>query len=168
MRFRPDKYAVRHVEAETSANVSQKVIAALEIRAASETAGEKWLIKTQALNANPTLQFRLRSFAQWRSKHRIEVIENRPVRIEKNVHVLVTAPCHFPAHAEILLDEKEIAAESGVSTAPDALRSVVVEIGKRVRRGLACDCAHAKSQIELLSVCSSGTEDNQASGRNQK
>lgn len=168
MRFRPDEYAVCNVEAETAAYVDQKVIAALEIGAAGETAGEEWCVKPEALRTDPALQFGLCSLAQRGTIYRVEIVEDRPVRVEEDIHVLVATPCHFPADSEILLVKKEVAAECRVPSTPNALRSMIIEIGKGIGGRLACHSSHPESQIKLLPVDYGTAEYKQAKGRHQE
>lgn len=157
MRFRPDKDTVRHVETQSSAHVRQKVVAALEIGAPGETARKKRLVKPEALNPDPALQFRLRPFAHGRSKHGVEIVQNRPVWVEKNIYVLMATPGDFSSDSEVFFNKEEIAAERGITAPADALRSVV-RTRKPVRGGLPRNRTHAESQIKLLCVCSAGTQ----------
>ena len=157
MRFRADKNAVGHIEAESAAYVGKEVVAALEIGTPGKVAGEKWLIKAEALNPNSALQIRLHPLAQRRTEDSIEIIQNRPVRIEKDIYILVAAPGHFSADPEIFLDEEKVTTESRIPAAADALRSVV-RTRDRIGSRLPGYGTHAEGEIKLLSVCSAGTQ----------
>lgn len=127
--FRTDENAGGNIESQPRPGVEQKVVAALKIRTSSckwiVTTGNEWRIEAYALCAYSSFEFHLRSLAQRRSVNGIEVVENRPVGIEKDVHVLTAAPGHVATYAEVLLPEQKIAAERGIGPSADALRSVV-------------------------------------------
>ena len=103
--LRPDEDGVGHIKAESAAHVGEKVVAADEVLAAKCGTGEKWLVKTKAFQTDAGLQFGLGSLAQRRTVDRIEIVQNRAVRIEEDIHVLMATPCHFTADAKIFLDK---------------------------------------------------------------
>lgn len=105
MCFRPDKNAVGHVKTDAAAKVHQEMVAALEIRAAGKRAGEEWLVKAEAFQPDPTLQIRLSLLSQRRTVHCVEIIKDRPIWVEEDVHILMGSPRYFSANTEILLDE---------------------------------------------------------------
>lgn len=168
MGLRPDEDGIGHVKAESASHVDQEVIAALKVRTAHKIAGEEWLVETEAFKADSALQFRLCPLAERRTIDRIEIVENRAVGIEKDVHVLMTAPCHLAPYSEILFDKEEITAERRITTAADALWSVVLYVVEGIRRRLSSHRAHAKRQIKLLSVRCANAQQNQTKSRTQK
>ena len=166
VRFRTYEDGACHIETHTAAHVSHKVIAALKIRAAGKTTGEKGRIKPQALDSNPALQLCLRLLAKrWRN-HTVEIVQDGTVRIEKDVHVLVSTPGHFPAKPKIFLPKQEIAAEGGVGAPANALWCVCRRIGC-VGSRLAKYCTYAERKIKLLSISRAGAEEKQTKGRSQ-
>jgi hypothetical protein len=60
--FRPDEDGVRHIKPDPAANMGEKVIAALEIRAPDKIAREKRLVKAEAFESYSCLQICLRLF----------------------------------------------------------------------------------------------------------
>ena len=128
MGLGPDENGVCHVKAESASHVNQEVITALKVRTAHKITREKWLVEAEALQTDSALQFRLRSFAKRRAIDRIEIVKNGAIWVEKDVDILVAAPCYFTAYSEVLLDEKKITAECRITTAADALWSVVLYI----------------------------------------
>ena len=165
--LRPDEDGVGHIKAESAANVGKKVVATLKIRTTNKVAGEKGLVKPKAFQTDAGLQFGLGPLAQRRTVDRIEIIEDWAVRIEKDVHVLVSAPCHFTADAKIFLDKQKITAESRITTTANTLWGVV-QIVEGIGGRLSGHRAHAKGQIKLLSVCCAHAHQNQTKGRTQK
>lgn len=152
MRLRPDKDAVGHVKTDAAANVHKEMVAAHKVRATSKaTAGEEWLVKAEAFQPDATLQICLNFFPQGRTIHSVEIIKDRPVWVEEDVHILMGSPRHFCANAEILLDEEKIPAERWITAAADVLRGVRGRIS-RVRRRFSCDRAIAKGQVKLLGM----------------
>jgi hypothetical protein len=123
--FRPDEDGVSYIKAESAANVGKEVVTALEIGTTDKVTCEKWLIKAQAFQTDPGLQFRLGPLAKRRPIDCIEIVENRAVGIEKDINVLMATPGHLATDSEILLDKEKIAAESWITTPADALRSVI-------------------------------------------
>src|SRR6266704_4886713 len=74
--FRPDKYVVPYIKAQTASNVAQKMIAADKIGAATESGAlQSGRVKTKAFRTDSGLQFRLRPFAQRRRIDCVNVIE---------------------------------------------------------------------------------------------
>lgn len=168
MGLRPDENGVRHIKPEPAADVHEEMVTALKIRTANKVAGEERLVKTKAFQTDPSLQIRLRLFAKRRPIDCVEIVENRAVRIEKDIDVLMTTPGHFATDSEVLLDKKKITAERWITTAANALWSVVLYVVEGIRRRLSHHRAHAKSQIKLLSVRRANTRQNQTKGRTQK
>ena len=161
--FRPDEYAVGHVKPNPAANVHQKMIAALEIGAAGKGAGEERLIKAEAFQPDATLQIRLSLLSERRTIHGVEIVKDRPVRVEEDVYVLMGSPRYFSTNAEILLDEEKIPAEGWITAATDVLRGVSGKIS-RVRRRFACDRAITEGQIKLLGESRAPAQQNQTKG----
>lgn len=137
MGFGSDENGVGHVKAESASYVDQEVIAALKVRTANKVTGEKWLVETETLQADSSLQVRLRFLPQWRAINGIEIVKNGAIRIEKDINVLVAAPCHLATYSEIFFDEKKITAERRITTAADALWSVVLYVVEGIRRRLS-------------------------------
>jgi len=118
---------------------------------------EKRLVEPQTLKPDSTLEIELRSLAQLRAVHGIEVIEDWTIGLKKDVHVLVGTPRHLRAHTEVLL-EKKVAAKRGITTAADAL-ILVVKTTVTIACGLAAYGTIPKSKIHLLGVgCTSSNK----------
>src|ERR1051326_2715296 len=128
------------------------MVAALKVRATGKVAREERLVKPKTLKPNAALQLSLRSLAQRRRQHSVEVVEYGAVGIEKDVHVLVATPGDFRSSAEVFLVKKEVAAESGIAASADALRSMVRAVQGICSR-LPRHSADAKCQVKLLSKC---------------
>ena len=137
MGFGSDENGVGHIKANSASHVDQEVIAALKVGTTHKVTGEKWLVETEAFQTNSPLQFRLSPLAEWRAIDRIEIVKNGAIRIEKDINVLVAAPCHLATYSEIFFDEKKITAERRITTASDALWSVVLYVVEGVRRRLS-------------------------------
>ena len=170
MGLRPDENGIGHVKAESASHVDQEVIAADEVRASAERTAivKKWLVKSETFQTDSALQFRLCPLAERRAIDRVEIVEDRTVGVEKNVHVLMGTPGHLRAYPKVFLIEKEITAERRITTAADALWSVVLYVVEVIRRRLSSHRAHAKCQIKLLSVRCAYAQQNQTKGRTQK
>jgi len=125
VRFRPNEDAVGYVKTKSATNVHEKMVAALEVSAAGKRAGEEWLIKTEALQPDATLQICLNLLSQGWTIHGVEIIKDRPVGVEENVHILMGPPRYFSANAEVFFDKQEVAAKSWIAATTNALWSVV-------------------------------------------
>src|SRR5258707_1897021 len=143
--------------------MSHEMVAALVILASGKPAGEKRLIERKPLGADSPLQLSLRLLSQRRSKHGIDIVENRTVGLEEQIHVLMGSVSGFSADTEVLMEEKEVSAEDWVSAAANALRG---ETSRGFGRRGSSDCADAKSQIKLLGVGSACCYKEHAKGRN--
>jgi hypothetical protein len=165
VRFGTEKDGAGDVETNAAAKVSQKMVAALEIGAADETAGYKWRIEAEALAADPRLELGLRVLAQRRRPHGVEVVEDGPVGREENVRVLVGPPGNLAADPEILFEEEKISAEGRITAAADGLRSVA-------GRGVGCrgpsDRSVAEGHVKLLRAGNVRDDKEHAKGHNKQ
>ena len=111
-----------HIQPKAASEVPQEMIAALEIRTSEKITGENRRIETKALRADSSLQLGLRVLSQRRSKHGIEIVKNRAVGLEEQIHVLMSAVSDFTAHTEVFFEEEEVPAEARVGAAANGLR----------------------------------------------
>lgn len=152
-RFRTQEDAAFHVKAQTSAEVSHKVIAAGVVRTSCNVAAAiEIVIEADALNSDTREQFRSNPRRELRGIDGVEVPKQRPIRLESVVNILVSAPVDFSLHTKIL-PEKIIAVESQVGAAPDRGRRKQQKASRAI--GRRRETTHGETKIELLSF--SGT-----------
>src|SRR5215467_6930697 len=149
VRFRPQENVAGNVQTNAAAKMSQEVVAALEIGATREAAGDKWRVEAEALAADPRLKLGLHVLADRRSPDRVEIVKDRPVRREEDVHVLVGSPRDLAADAEIFLEEEKVSAERRITAAADALRRVA---GAGIGSWRSGDRPVTESYVKLLSA----------------
>ena len=147
------------------AHVHQKVIAAGEVGTAESRAIEERLVKTDGFPANAALQIGLRSLADIRSVDRIEVGKDGPVRLEKDIYILVGPPGNLAANPKVLF-EKEIAAKGRITAATQGLWKMVGQAGAGSR--FSDYCSETKAHVELLGLRRSGAQKSHAKSRNEQ
>src|SRR5262249_846632 len=136
------------VEAQRSADMSQKVVIADKIATGEEAATGERLIEADALAPNPGQQFRLNYFAESWSVEEVEVIQDRPVRLKSLVEVLACAPRDLSLESDTVL-EGEIAAKVQVGSTTKRLSRVICGCARGRRRSNGAD---SKRSIDLLRV----------------
>lgn len=124
MSFGANEDVIGHIEADSGAYVSQKVVAAGVVSATECGALKERLVEPETLKSDSTLKIELCPLSQRRSIDGAEVIKNGTVGLKEDVNILVGPPGGFRAYSEILMEQK-IAAECRISTAADGLILVV-------------------------------------------
>lgn len=159
-RLRPHKEVLHRVKLDSSPNIAQQVIHAGEVCAGEEAAGKSILVKTNALGAEPGHKLRSRSLAQWRSKHRVKVVENGTERQEALRKIAFGPPPDFAAYAK-MLQEKKIAAEASENASSHRLREKLAgrcNIERRWRR----NGTDSKRGVKLLCAGDSAHQEEHA------
>ena len=125
------------------------------------------MIKPQTLRADSAGQIELRVFAELRAVDGVEIIKNRAIRLKKDVHVFMGAPCDFASHAKILF-EQEVTAERRITTATNAL-ILMGESSIAVCCRLPLHRSITKGEIDLLRVsCASSHKEKTKSRDDQR
>lgn len=154
MRLRTHEDVMPNKQTNASADVGSKMVAAAVIGAAEEITGEDRAIKADAQCADAALKLGLRAFADGRRPHRVDIIENWPIRLKELIDVLMRTPGNFGAHAKVLPKQK-IAAKLGIAAAAQT-RSRMGPVGdlgcRSIRRGISEHCTVTECNIELLST----------------
>lgn len=120
VRFWPDENSWGDIEANPCSKLSQKVIAAYEIRTPGERALEVRRIKADALSADSRRKIQLRVLAERRRIDGIHIIEKRTKRQLPLVKVLTGAESSVKADSQVVI-EKKIQAKSGICASADSL-----------------------------------------------
>ncbi|HEX7288622.1 MAG TPA: hypothetical protein VF532_20730 [Candidatus Angelobacter sp.] len=160
-----NKKAATRKNPKARAHVYQKVVAAGEIRTAKSRAIEERLVKTDGLPANSALQIGLRPFTDIRRIDPIEVGKDRPIRLEKDIDILVGPPGDLAAHSKVLF-EQEIAAKRGIAAAAQGLGKMVGQAGAGSR--FSDYSSETKAHIELLGLRRSGAQKSHTKSRNEQ
>ena len=120
MRLRTNEEIAEQVSANSTPEVTQKVIAAHVVRASGETADGKRLIEASALRANSSHQLAGKVFPKLRNPDSIEIVEDWTKRIKALVESLAGPPRYLAIDSKLFFDE-EIATETRIRAARQRL-----------------------------------------------
>ena len=111
-RFRPYEETAERVKLNACAHISQQVVAAHKIGAGERSAGNKVLVETNALAAQPTHEFQGCMFSERRGVYGINVVKDWPEFGKVVGGVAGRAPRYLAAYSEVL-EQQEVGAEAG-------------------------------------------------------
>src|SRR5260370_14598781 len=149
----------------------QEVVTAAVVGAILKKAtatGKERCVKADRFKTNPGLQFRLRVLAQGRCENGVEVVQDGPVGLGKDVDVLTCTPGNFPANACIFPEEQKISAEGWVTAPGDRLRSGIAggDVGHGgLRLPIPPKSTKSKSYDQLLRTLHNTNRKKHAKGR---